>query len=134
MCLDEIQLISGWETFVRRLLDTENVRLFVSGSSSKMLSREVASALRGRALETVIWPFSFNEYLRHLGIEYSAKPGFWPARELSRLESAFGQYLRAKYCQLATQQVWPICWGSGLISKEPIRMERSNASVNVVRL
>lgn len=94
MCLDEIQLISGWETFVRRLLDTENVRLFVSGSSSKMLSREVASALRGRALETVIWPFSFNEYLRHLGMESSARPGFWPARELSRLESAFGQYLR----------------------------------------
>jgi uncharacterized protein len=59
-CLDEIQLIRGWEAFVRRILDAENVEVFISGSSARMLSREVATSLRGRALETVITPFSFR--------------------------------------------------------------------------
>lgn len=63
--LDEIQVVQGWETFVRRLLDTENVQLYLSGSSAKMLSREVATSMRGRALEVAVGPFSFREFLRH---------------------------------------------------------------------
>jgi len=38
---DEIQVIPGWDRFLRRLMDTEKVELVVSGSSSCMLSREV---------------------------------------------------------------------------------------------
>lgn len=68
-CFDEIQLVPGWETFVRRILDSENVEVFVSGSSARMLSREVATSLRGRALETVIQPFSFREFGRSAGLE-----------------------------------------------------------------
>jgi predicted AAA+ superfamily ATPase len=67
-CFDEIQLVPGWETFVRRILDSENVEVFVSGSSARMLSREVATSLRGRALETVIQPFSFREFGRSSGL------------------------------------------------------------------
>jgi predicted AAA+ superfamily ATPase len=44
--LDEIQEVPGWETFVRRLLDTEKVELFLSGSSARLLSREVATSTR----------------------------------------------------------------------------------------
>lgn len=55
---DEIQLVAGWERFVRRLLDTENVQVTVSGSSARMLSREVHTSLRGRGIETTIRPFS----------------------------------------------------------------------------
>ena len=58
--LDEIQLVSGWERFARRLLDTEQISLVVSGSSAKMLSREVHSSLRGRGMETIIRPFGFR--------------------------------------------------------------------------
>jgi uncharacterized protein len=93
-CFDEIQLIQGWETFVRRLLDTENVQIFVSGSSSRMLSREVASSLRGRGLETTVWPFSFREFLRHQGTEPEGKSDFWTPAEVSRMEAAFHIYLR----------------------------------------
>ncbi len=67
--LDEIQMVSGWELFVRRLLDTENIELFVSGSSARLLSREVATCMRGRAMEAVVSPFSFREMLRHAGRE-----------------------------------------------------------------
>jgi predicted AAA+ superfamily ATPase len=63
--LDEIQLVPGWEMFARRLLDSENVELFLSGSSARLLSREVATSMRGRAMEAEVWPFSFREMLRH---------------------------------------------------------------------
>ena len=61
--LDEIQLIEKWESFVRRLLDHENVQVFVTGSSSKMMSKEIATSLRGRSLTYRIFPFSFKEFL-----------------------------------------------------------------------
>lgn len=93
LCLDEIQLIPGWESFVRRLMDTEKVRIFVSGSSSRMLSREVASSLRGRGMETVVWPFSFREYLRHRFPEKTVKQAFWTPSEISWLEAQFDDYL-----------------------------------------
>jgi hypothetical protein len=69
--LDEIQLVPGWELFARRLLDTENIELFVSGSSARLLSREVATSMRGRAMEAVVTPFSLREVLRHAGREPS---------------------------------------------------------------
>ncbi len=74
---DEIQNVDGWEPFVRRLLDTENVQLALTGSSARLLSREIASTLRGRSLTTEIFPFSFREFLSHQGIEHdlSRPPG-----------------------------------------------------------
>ncbi|MDM7942113.1 MAG: ATP-binding protein [Hydrogenophaga sp.] len=78
--LDEVQLIPGWEGFARRLLDSENIELFLSGSSARMLSREVATSMRGRALEAVVSPFSFREALRHAGHE--------PAKSTQRLTKA----------------------------------------------
>lgn len=49
--LDEIQVVPGWEKFVRRLLDEGEHEVFVSGSSAKLLSREIATAMRGRSWE-----------------------------------------------------------------------------------
>ncbi len=65
---DEIHEVSGWEKFIRRLLDQEKVQIYVTGSSCKMLSKEIASALRGRTFVQEIFPFSFSEYLQKLNI------------------------------------------------------------------
>jgi predicted AAA+ superfamily ATPase len=91
---DEIQNVPGWETFVRRLLDSEKVALILTGSSARLLSREIASSLRGRSLSTEILPFSFAESLRHAGIEL---PAAWPpgAKARSLLEHRFDRYLEA---------------------------------------
>jgi len=43
---DEIQVVPGWELFIRRLLDTENAEIFISGSSARLLSREVATSMK----------------------------------------------------------------------------------------
>jgi hypothetical protein len=61
--LDEVQRIEGWENFIRRVLDTEEISVCSTGSSSKLLSSEIATALRGRSLTTEIFPFSFREFL-----------------------------------------------------------------------
>ncbi|MBI4872375.1 MAG: ATP-binding protein, partial [Candidatus Riflebacteria bacterium] len=92
--LDEIQLVVGWERFVRRVMDTELVEVVVSGSSARMLSREVHSSLRGRGLETVIRPFSFREFLRHRGQEPEREPAYWTSAQRSLVEKAFREYLR----------------------------------------
>lgn len=65
---DEIHEVSGWERFIRRLLDRESITLYLSGSSSRMLSKEIASILRGRTIVQEIFPFSFQEYLQFHGI------------------------------------------------------------------
>ena len=60
---DEIQNVEGWEKFVRRILERRDARIFITGSSSKLLSGEIASALRGRSLSYHLFPLSFQEYL-----------------------------------------------------------------------
>ena len=93
--LDEIQLVSGWDRFVRRVLDTERVEIVVSGSSAQMLSREVNTSLRGRGMATVIRPFSFREFLRHHDEEPIEEPSRWVSAERSKIEKRFGEYLKA---------------------------------------
>ena len=90
---DEVQLVSGWERFVRRILDTEKAEIVVSGSSAKMLSREVHTSLRGRGFATVIRPFSFREFLRHRGDEPAREPRRWTAPERSLIEMRFREFL-----------------------------------------
>ena len=92
-CFDEIQVVPGWERFVRRVLDSEKVEIFLSGSSAKLLSREIATSLRGRAWEVVLHPFSFEESLIHAGMPVPAKPDLLAPRERSRIERAFLDYL-----------------------------------------
>lgn len=91
--LDEIQLVPGWERFVRRVMDTEQAEIVVSGSSARMLSREVHTSLRGRGMETVIRPFSFREFLRHRGEEPQRELARFTPAERSRVEKRFGEYL-----------------------------------------
>lgn len=92
-CFDEIQLVEGWERFVRRLLDSEKVEIFLSGSSAALLSREVATSMRGRGWEVIVHPFSFEEALRHGKIALPADPLHVTAAERSMLEHALLRYL-----------------------------------------
>jgi len=80
-------------SFVRRLMDTERIEILLSGSSAKLLSREVATSLRGRALEVLIHPFGFREALRHAGAEPNASWDSFDAAELSALDAALRTYL-----------------------------------------
>lgn len=71
---DEIHEVDHWEKFIRRLLDTEDIQIYLSGSSSKMLSKEIATSLRGRTVVREVFPFSFSEYLKHKKISIPQNP------------------------------------------------------------
>jgi predicted AAA+ superfamily ATPase len=91
--LDEIQVVPGWEVFTRRILDSEKIDLFLSGSSARLLSREVATSMRGRAMEAVVLPFSFRESLRHAGREPLKSPERLTKAEQSLLDNHLLGYL-----------------------------------------
>ncbi len=91
---DEIQYVNGWERFVRRVLDRRDVRIFLSGSSSKLLSREVATSMRGRAIETRIYPYSFAEYLAANGEDILDDPDHVGRQRRTRMEHALVNFLR----------------------------------------
>lgn len=66
--LDEIQNVDGWEKFVRRVADMK-YRINITGSNSKMLSKEIVSTLGGRFMIVNVFPYSFKEYLSANHIE-----------------------------------------------------------------
>ncbi|MBL8754084.1 MAG: ATP-binding protein [Planctomycetes bacterium] len=88
---DEIQNVVGWEQYVRRLLADPRRQIAITGSSARLLSSEIATAMRGRSLTTELWPFSFREVLRHRGVEV---PSTWPpsAAVRARLQAEFDRY------------------------------------------
>ncbi len=90
---DEIQYVAGWERFVRRVLDRRDVRFFLSVSSSRLLSREVATAMRGRAVETRVFPFSFAEFLDARGIAIPGDLRMVGRKHRAVCENAFAEYL-----------------------------------------
>jgi predicted AAA+ superfamily ATPase len=69
--LDEVQIVENWEKWVRKIYDTGGYRLIVTGSSSELLSKEIATSLAGRNLTYIIYPFSFEEYVNAKKIQVS---------------------------------------------------------------
>jgi len=67
--LDEVQQIQGWEKFVRALQERRQAQIFVSGSSSKLLSIEFGTVLTGRHIPLIVYPLSFREFLFFKGKE-----------------------------------------------------------------
>lgn len=68
--LDEIQIVDGWEKFVRRLAD-QKFTVYVTGSNAKMLSTEIMTTLGGRFLVTDVFPFSLKEFLEYNNVSIS---------------------------------------------------------------
>lgn len=71
--LDEIQNIKGWERWVNRMYEFEDVKIFVTGSNATLLSPEIASALTGRNRQVHTYPFSFNELLKLRNCSFDEK-------------------------------------------------------------
>ncbi len=88
--LDEVQNAPGWERWVRRLHDTEDLSIFVTGSSSKLLTRDLSTALRGRSVSFEVLPLSFREFLAFRGIEIVAHDA--PSESAAR--AALEEYLQ----------------------------------------
>jgi len=71
--LDEIQSIKNWEKGLRSIYESKRYFIFITGSSSKLLSRELATQLRGRTISYYLYPLSFREFLRLRHIDFSKR-------------------------------------------------------------
>ncbi len=89
---DEIHVVEGWQKVIRTVLDQEMAQVYLSGSSAKMLSTEIATSLRGRSLAVEVFPFSFSEHLLHSGIHQSDMV-FSKADVRSRIQNELRKYL-----------------------------------------
>ena len=60
---DEIQEVGGWEKFITRVYANLTKNIFITGSNAKLLSKEIATSLRGRTITYEVFPLSFSEYV-----------------------------------------------------------------------
>ena len=91
--LDELQNVNGWEAYARRLVDSPKVQLCLTGSSSKLLSEEIATAMRGRSVPLEVFPLSFGEYLRFNSVlKKPLSPGVYTSAQKGALRNAMARY------------------------------------------
>ena len=93
---DEIQDVDWWEKFVRRIYDFETKNIFITGSSAKLLSKEIATALRGRSLSYEIYPLSFSEYLSFKDIEVD----LYLEQSILKVKNEFWNYLEWSFPEI----------------------------------
>jgi predicted AAA+ superfamily ATPase len=67
---DEIQNLDNWHLYMKRL-HVQGYKIYITGSNANLISREIATYLKGRSLETTIFPFSFEEFLLLKNIVFS---------------------------------------------------------------
>ena len=89
---DEIQNVEGWERFIRRIYDTETKNIYLTGSNSKLLSSEIATALRGRTLKYELYPLSYREFLKFKGLDLKPTDVYLPELR-SNAKKLFEEFL-----------------------------------------
>ncbi len=87
---DEVQNLKEWERLVYTLYEKKRYRIVITGSSSKLLSREIATSLRGRALTSTVFPLSFAEVLKAKNISLSMP---LPSEKTSGIKYELSNYL-----------------------------------------
>lgn len=91
---DEIQNVAGWQKWARRIHETKkDFKLILTGSSAKLLSRELATEMRGRVLVKEIYPLSFVEYLEWQDISFNPKTIAYSEQQ-AEIKRYFGKWLQ----------------------------------------
>ncbi|HEX9972100.1 MAG TPA: ATP-binding protein [bacterium] len=90
--LDEVQNVEGWERFVRYLSEAKNLRVIVTGSSSKVLDQELATVLTGRHVDIEVFPLTLKEILEFEAIPYDS--AVMVAKNKIAIKRAFDNYFQ----------------------------------------
>ncbi|MBI2498608.1 ATP-binding protein [Candidatus Woesearchaeota archaeon] len=91
--LDELHNIPNWSKWLRRTYDNQDIKIFISGSSSRMSEEEIPTELRGRFLEIKIFPLSFKEFLKFKKLDFDFKILEYSEKEKPRILKALTEYL-----------------------------------------
>ncbi|MCX8178165.1 MAG: ATP-binding protein [Candidatus Bathyarchaeota archaeon] len=87
---DEIQALNNWQKALYTLYEKKRYYIFITGSSSKLLSKEIATQLRGRAVTVKVYPFSFAEIL---SLEHVGWREYYSAYEIGRIKNLARNYV-----------------------------------------
>lgn len=74
LLFDEIQNVPNWNIWARRITETTNHKLFITGSSSKLASSELPTELRGRSISIKVNPLNFNEFIKFKNVQFETLP------------------------------------------------------------
>jgi len=91
--LDEIQNVPGWERWVNRLYENENIKIFITGSNASLLRSEISTALTGRNRVITNFPFSFREFLVYKSYRLEEND-FYQTEKRAIIKGFFQEYLK----------------------------------------
>jgi predicted AAA+ superfamily ATPase len=94
-----VQTIDGWQTLVRSLLD-RGYKVLITGSSSKLLPKEISTQLRGRTLTYLLLPFSFREFIKREEIDVHTFEGKGKIPRALREYLTWGGYPEVLYARM----------------------------------
>ena len=89
--LDEVQNIENFEKWLLKEYELQTSYLFATGSNSKLLSKEIGSALSGRYLDILVYPLSFKEFLLFKGVNITNH--FELITNNAMIEKLFAEYI-----------------------------------------
>ncbi|MCL4323209.1 MAG: ATP-binding protein [Candidatus Thermoplasmatota archaeon] len=91
--LDEIQVVNDWSKWINRIYENKKFHIYISGSSSKLLSRELSTELRDRSIDFTLLPYSFSEYLRFHSVNFSNLEMMLHSEKRGIIAGALREYL-----------------------------------------
>ncbi len=105
--VDEIQNVPNWSKWARRITQqNRNLKLIITGSSSKLLSHEIATELRGRTMSFCVYPLSFSEYLRAKKVNYDLANILYSKKRIL-LKKYFNDYMKSGGFPAALESAQP---------------------------
>ncbi len=90
--IDEIQIFSNWEVFIKSKYENSNIKFIITGSNSSLLSSSYATLLTGRVLKLKLYSFNFKEFLEYKKIDISTK--IQVVKNKIKLKRAVDEYLK----------------------------------------
>lgn len=93
---DEIQVVEGWELYVRQKLD-EKFYVCITGSNASLLSKELGTKLTGRHISKELFPFSYTEFLTYRSLE-AGEDSF----KIYLQDGGFPEYVRTENTDILT--------------------------------
>ena len=107
LIIDEVQLLGRFVDVLNSFMHIDNVDIYVTGSNSRFLSKDVATEFRGRGIEIHIYPLSFAElYQARGGDKYALWKSYYTYGGLPYLASLNDNARKAEYLSSLNQTLY----------------------------
>lgn len=94
--LDEIQSVKNWERWARSVYDSHKgkIKIVVSGSTSRIIRKDIAALLTGRHVSIKVFPLSFSEFLRFRNIDFTEEDALYSVKKQAAIKPMLQEYMK----------------------------------------